>query len=353
MPYYKSWVDQVHRVRGNFTSRLDKIRLDKNERITSFQKDFFNKVIETLRPEHLTAYPEIEPLYSRIAESLGVKREQVVVTAGSDAAIKNCFELCVEPRSKVITISPTFAMVDIYAQLFNALQIKIRYNKQLSLDYAKLLKSLNSEISLIVLANPNSPTGTLIPQEILYNILEKAQSSATTVLIDEAYYGFCKQTVLPLISHFENLVVARTFSKSAGLAGCRIGYLVAQERLAQRLYKFRPMYEVNAIAVMIASAILENPEIVNQYLEETEKGKSYVIEVLNQLKINYLDTHTNFLHFDCGVNYKRLMQAFNQNGILVKGGLGISGYENYLRLTTGPIEVMQPAAKIIQSVLGN
>ena len=270
------WIDSIYRVRGTCPSRLDALRLDKNERTTKFSKYFLNEIVSKLRDEHLTAYPETEPLYDQLATHLAVNRGQVVVTAGSDAGIKHCFELTVERNSEVITLSPTFAMVDIYAQLYGVRQIKIGYNSDLSIQYDKLLDSIVPDTALIVIANPNSPTGTLISEADMRSIISKAQENNAVILVDEAYYGFCKQTVLPLIDEYENLVVARTFSKSSGLAGCRVGYLVAQHHLAQRLYRFRPMYEVNAFGVLVTMTILENQEIVDTYLSDTEDGRAYL-----------------------------------------------------------------------------
>jgi len=262
----KSWIEKVNRIRGTNISRLNALRLDKNERTTKFSALIFEKILTNLRHEHLTAYPETEQLYDQLAKYLDVNREQIVVTAGSDAGIKYCFELLVERGSEIITLAPTFAMVDIYAQLYGVQQKKIGYNVDLSLQQECLLDSISSATALIVLANPNSPTGTLISEKDLRIIINKAQQSGSIVLVDEAYYGFCKYTALPLLKEYDNLVIARTFSKSFGLAGCRVGYLIAQTKMAQQLYRLKPMYEVNAFGVLAAMTMLENPEIVDAYI---------------------------------------------------------------------------------------
>ncbi len=340
MSFVKKWIDSIYRVRGTNPSRFDYLRLDKNERTTHFTESFFNRVVSKLRHEHLIAYPETEPLYDKIAKSLNLNRDQIVITAGSDAGIKNCFELAAERGCEVITISPTFAMVDIYAELFGVKQIKIGYNADLTFQYDEMLNAITKDTSLVVIANPNSPTGTLISNEYIESVLNKASLSGAIVLIDEAYYGFCKQTALPLISKYKNLVIARTFSKAFGLAGCRVGFLVAQSELAQRLYRFRPMYEANSFGVLAVMTLLENSSLLDEYLKDTELGRKYIMQSLDELEIHYLDTETNFIHINFGSRRDSIEEFFIANKILVRGGPGVPGYDGYLRVTLGPIQDM-------------
>jgi len=345
-----SWVDDIFRIRGPFKTRLNKLRLDKNERISHFEKKFFNQILKKIKSEHLTAYPETEPLYDLLAKKLKVSRKSLVLSAGADSALRSCFDLCVKPGDRVITISPTFAMIDIYVKFSQAKQIKIKYRSNLKLDFEKLINSINSKVSLIVFANPNSPTGTILDHNQILNILKKAYSMGVIVLIDEAYFDFSKYTTLPLLKKFSNLIIARTFSKSFGLAGCRIGYLISQPKLADRLYRLRPMYEVNSIAIIIATELLKNEQLVKKYLKETNEGKKYLISELKILNINYLNTYANFLHID--LKKKWIAEnIFKKNNILVKGGPGVKGYENYLRITLGPKKYMKLVVEVIKKYL--
>lgn len=345
-----SWVDDIFRVRGPFKTRLNKLRLDKNERVSNLEKKFFNQILKKIKPEHLTVYPETEPLYDLLAKKLKVSRKSLVLSAGADSALRSCFDLCVKPGDRVITLCPTFAMVDIYVKFSRAKQIKIKYDSNLILDFSKLINSINSKVSLIVFANPNSPTGTILNHNQILKILNKAYSKSVTVLVDEAYFGFSKYTVLPLIKRFPNLVIARTFSKSFGLAGRRVGYLIAQAKLARRLYKLRPMYEINFIAILIVTELLKNERLVKKYLRETEMGKNFLILNLKMLNFNYLKTNANFLHINFGKKKQIAEKFFRKKNILVKGGPEVKGYENYLRITLGPKHEMQPVINTIKKI---
>ena len=344
---YKKWVKYVERVRGDKETRFHHVRLDKNERLAYFNNNFWNNLMTKIKQEHILAYPEIEPFYLKLANFLGVAANSLIVTAGSDFAIKVAFELFANPGDEVIFLEPTFAMVDVYCGLYNVKKIKIGYDSSLNLDMDKLMSAINEEVSLIIIANPNSPTGTYINNNTLKAVLEKAKSFSIPVLIDEAYYGFCPYTAMDLLASYDNLIITRTFSKTAGLAGLRIGYIVAAPSLASLLYKFRLMYEVNSIAVLFASELLDNWEIVNEYIKATDEGKKYLISELNRLYFKTINTFANFIHVDFGISREMILSGFLRDGILVRGNFPIKGFEEYTRISVGNVDEME---KLITSI---
>ncbi|MDA7715349.1 histidinol-phosphate aminotransferase family protein [Pelagibacteraceae bacterium] len=346
------WADKINRIRGPIKTRFNKVRLDKNEKPDKHISNLIKKIKKNIKHEHLTAYPETEILYKAISKKLKINKESIVLTPGSDAAIKNCLDLFTEKNDKIITIDPTFAMVDIYSKIKRVKQIKIKYNEKLNLDYKKIYKTIkNEKINLIILANPNSPTGTAIPKKILFRILKLCLKKNIIVLIDEAYYGFYKFTMIKYINKFSNLVVCRTFSKAYGLAGCRVGFLAANKNLAGRLYNLRPMYEINSLGVMIASEILKKNIFVVKNLKDQLDGKKYLIKELKKLKIHYLDGHANFIHINLGNKKSKAEKTFFKNNILIRGGLNISGYNNFLRVSLGPQIMMKRVVKILKNIL--
>ena len=335
-------IDKIFRVRSNLL-RYKKIRLDKNERLTDFESYFIDKIKNKINSNYLNTYPEVEPLYKIFSEKFNLNKEMFVVTAGSDMAIRNCFELLVRSGDKIITLSPTYGMVDVYAKLFEANQVKIYFNKKLELNTNKLIKEINHKTKLIIIANPNSPTGTVIENNQIINILKKAKKYKCYVLIDEAYYGFYKITYMSYLKKFSNLIISRSFSKAYGLAGLRVGLIIANKTVAKRLYKFRPMYEINSLAVLVIKEIMKNKNILKKYIQETIKGKKYLIENLNRLGFSYHNTYTNFLLVDLKTkNLKKKVWNYLKNkNILVTGEPNIPGCKNFLRFTLGPIKYMK------------
>jgi histidinol-phosphate aminotransferase len=344
---HKMWVDYVERIRPNLETRYGLVRLDKNERTTPFNGNFINRVLSKITSEQLGAYPEVEPFYKQLSRHVDVDVNSLVVTAGSDAAIRHCFELFVNPGDRVVVLEPTFAMVDVYCGLFNADRFAIGYDGTLMLDFDRLLSGINQYTSLVIIANPNSPTGTLMKERDLRNVLKKAKENSVPVLVDEAYYGFCAQSAASLLSEFDNLIVSRTFSKAYGLAGMRIGFLMAHPSVASLLYRFRPMYEVNALGVYFAMSVIEEITIVEQYIAETNKGKKYLLEEVGSIGMRYVDTHTNFVHIDMRERLDSVIDMLDRRGVLVRGGLPIEGYESFLRISTGPVQCMKKVVEVL------
>ena len=111
-------INLIRRKRNPLNTRFNKIRLEKNERVSNYENKFLNKIKSNIRSEHISAYPEVEEIYKILAKKLSLSSEMLVITAGSDLAIKNCFELLISPGDEVITLNPTYGMVDIYSKLF-------------------------------------------------------------------------------------------------------------------------------------------------------------------------------------------------------------------------------------------
>ena len=351
MVKHKQWVADVTRFRGEKTTRHGKLRLDKNERVTPFPAEFLAEVQALVTSDALAAYPETEQLYEALANLHGLSIEHFVLTAGSDGAIRHCFDLFVQPGDGVVVLDPTFAMIDVYCGLFKANRTPVGYNQALELDTEKFFTAIDERTTLVVIANPNSPTGTLIEEEKLVKILEHAQKHNTAVLVDEAYFGFCPYTAIPLINKFSNLIVSRTFSKTYGLAGIRVGYLVANPEIAGLLYKFKPMYEVNSIGVLAALYAMRNSDRIEAYLASANAGYKYLVEELDRRGIAHTSTCTNFLHIDFGANKEKASSEFSKRNILVRGGLNIPTFENFLRISTGPIESMISVIEVIDFIL--
>ena len=346
------WADKIHRVRGPIETRYNKIRLDKNEKPDYHLSKLLKKIRKNITHEHLTAYPETEILYQTISKKFKIRKDSIVLTPGSDAAIKNCLDLFTEKDDKIISIDPTFAMVDVYSKIKRVQQIRIKYNEKLELDYEKIFRTIkNIKISLIILANPNSPTGTIISKKILSNILKLCQKKNVPVLIDEAYFGFYKHSTIPLIKKYTNLIVCQTFSKAYGLAGCRVGFLVSNNNLAKRLYNLRPMYEINSIGAMIVNEILKNNSYVSKNLKDQLDGKKYLFKELKKLKLQYLDGYANFVHINLGDKKNKAERTFLKHNILIRGGLNVPGYKNFLRVSLGPKNMMKSVIKILKNIL--
>ena len=121
------YIDKIFRKKSNEVDRVKYFRFDRNERIAPFPNKFLNKLKKNLKSEHLTSYPNFKTLYNLISKDLKLNKNNLLLTAGSDIAIKKCFELLIKKNDHIITIYPTYGMVDVYAKIFRANQKKIYY----------------------------------------------------------------------------------------------------------------------------------------------------------------------------------------------------------------------------------
>ena len=349
---HKKHIEDVWRIGPVADSRLGKIRLDKNERISPFPESFWQNALQEITQEIVQACPEVWPLYQRLSEMHGIPMNSFLLTAGSDAAIRHCFEAFINPGDRVFFPEPTFAMVPIYGALYQADMRAVCYNEDLELNMGYLLEGIDEQTGLVILANPNSPTGTYVPNDVIARILKKALQYDVPVLIDEAYYGFCPHTVFGFLKEYPNLIVTRSFSKITGLAGLRVGYAIGQPEVISLLTKFRPMYEVNAVGIAFACKILDQWDVALSYGNQTVEGREKFAEALKKRGFPVINTQTNFLHTDFGDLRERILLELNKNGILVRGMLSIPGYENYTRFSVGPWSEMAKVLPVIDHVSG-
>ena len=344
----------IKRKRNPLYSRLKKIRLEKNERVSEYNSNFLKKIKLNLKSEHISAYPEVEELYKVIAKKLSVTADMIVLTAGSDIAIKNCFELLISPGDEVITLNPTYGMVDIYSRLYQAKQIKINYDKNLILDKTKLFKSINKKTNLVILANPNSPTGTIIDEKTILKVIKLCKKYNSYVLIDECYFGYYSKSMIKYTKSYSNLIISRSFSK-IGLAGCRIGYLIASKKTSKMLYKFRPFYELTSFSCLVLKQILKDQRIFKDYINQTLNGKIYLMKNLKKLNFDFFSNNKNFIliKLKSKIIKNKLIKIFARENILVLGESKLPEGNRILRITLGPKKYMNVVVNQLRKMSKN
>lgn len=342
---------ECHRVQNESFSRLGYIRLDKNENTVGYPKKFVQEMLAGISPEMLSSYPEPFQLHERLARFLNLSKDRILLASGSDAAIKNCFEAFVDKGDKVITLFPTYAMVGIYAQLFGAKVVQIGYDDNLKLDFERLSREIQKGARLLYIANPNSPTGTLIGKERLRFLCEECRKREIVFLIDEAYYYFCSETALDLIDEFPNIVVTRTFSKALGLASIRLGYLVTSPEIADWLSRWRPVYEINSFAQYCGSFILDHWESVEEYVREVLKAREWFSERVKAVGLETFPSFANFLLVKFPDHQiPRILEEFKRQGILIKGGGSMFPLSQTLRFSLGVKEQMERCINILEQL---
>jgi histidinol-phosphate aminotransferase len=270
-----------------------------------------------------------------ISKYVGLSSEYIVAGNGSDELIDLLLRLFVAPGDEVITTVPTFDMYRFNTQVCCGKPVEVLRRKDFTVDVSAIRAAITPKTRLIFITNPNNPTGTIIPEE---DILDLA-ATGLPLVIDEAYYEFCGQTVVNLVPKYPNLIVLRTFSKWAGLAGLRIGYGIFPRGIAEILMKIKPPYSVNLAASVAAIESLKDRAYL---LGTVAKMKDERTRLFEKLKgVDYLKTVPSQANFIlCEVTRGK---AFDIQDELEKRGILIRYYnsillKNYIRISVGKSE---------------
>lgn len=256
----------------------DYLRLDFNERTTPPHILVLRAVRAYARDGNFQIYPEYGDLDSIIAGYTGVEPTQVIPTNGSDQAIDIVYRALVEKGDSVIIPAPTFAMLEQSAHVQGANIVSLRYKgDNLDFPFGEVMEAIVPGVKMIVICNPNNPTGTTVPKDQSEAIIQKAAEVGAGVMVDEAYHEFAPElTVVDLIGKYGNLFVTRSFSKTMGISALRAGAALSQEQNIAELRKVRGPYDVNMAAVA-AMKMLKHPAVV-------EDIRNYVREVMEVSK---------------------------------------------------------------------
>jgi len=193
---------------------------------------------------HIYPDPEQREVRKALEGYIGIGAEHIVAGAGSDELIDLILRLFLEPGDRVINCSPTFGMYPFCTEVCGGKVIDVPRDASYAVDVAAVKEAMNEKTKVIFIASPNNPTGNITPENDILELLK----TGMVVVIDEAYYEFSGTTVATLVPEYDNLIVLRSFSKWAGLAGLRLGYGIFSPLVAQRLLIIKQPYNINLAA---------------------------------------------------------------------------------------------------------
>lgn len=311
--------------------RAGKIRLDFNEN-TGGCGPAVLRALARVTPQQLAMYPEYQVPTARIARYLGVRPEELLLTNGGDDALRVFFDTFVEPRSHILICEPTFPMYRYYAEIAGARIETCRYNAQQQFPLRDILVALRRKPRVFFLANPNNPTGTLVETAALRKILNTARD--TVVVFDEAYAEFAGFSTIPWIRRHPNLFIARTFSKAAGLAGLRLGAVIANADSLAFVRRAMPPFPVNIAALIAAEAALRERKAIGAYVTNVQRTRESFAAALRELGIITFPSGGNFLLANFGSSGPALFAKLERRGILLRDRSKDMG-PGFVRVTIG------------------
>jgi len=332
------------------SGRGEALRLDKNERCLPYPARVVRAMLAGLPPESLTAYPDLLPLYEKLAKHHGVGVDNLAITAGSELAIRYLFEAYLERGDEVVLLDPSFAMFEVYAALCGARPAAVAFGRQMCVTPEQILRRIGRRTRIVALANPNNPTGTVLSEEGLLAIVRRAAAVGALVLVDEAYFEFYGRSMLGHVPRLENLVVTRTFSKACGLAGIRLGYAVGHQAVIATLNKLQPIDHVSAFAAHVGGFLLDHPELVDDYVRQVEAGKRFLMAALSGSGLPVQVGHGNFVLVDLGVRREEIVRRLQCYGCLIGATLRLPAHPSWVRVTIGPKREMQRFLSALRAV---
>ncbi|MBN3582408.1 histidinol-phosphate aminotransferase family protein [Algoriphagus aestuarii] len=290
-------------------------------------------------------------LVKMIAAKEGVPEDHIVMVAGSTEGLK-ITGLTFGQGGELISCAPTFlAMMD-YAELWGTSINWVPLTKDHDFDLEEIEKRVSSKTKLVFLCNPNNPTGKLLPASQVRDFCDSVSKKAI-VFSDEAYYDYITEPNYPsmveLVKEGKNVIVSKTFSKVYGLAGIRLGYLIAKPEIASKLSE-RVVANTNIMAIEAGKAALMDDEFYNFSVNKAKEAKAMIISTLDELKLPYLKSHTNFVFFHTGRDITELNKQMASKGFII--GRPFPPLNDWCRISTGTIDEVQQYNQAIKEVLG-
>ena len=263
-------------------NRKDYLRLDLNENPGGLPQDFIDEVLEGITPQYVSQYPETYEFESCLSEFLGVKNENICLVNGSSEGIRFIIEAFSSPGGKIVGVVPSYAMYQVYANMYGREFVNILYEDDLTLPVEKIIEKLSEDVELLILLNPNNPIGNVYTNQEFEMILEAAKKYEISILIDEAYMYFYDNTFIDYALNNPHILVTRTFSKLFSLGSLRLGYVVGQPQDVKMISNLCTPHNTNAFAMRFAKAILEKDGMLDMLIKNQLEGKEYIINALKK-----------------------------------------------------------------------
>jgi histidinol-phosphate aminotransferase len=333
MGYFRKNIEKVKGYEPGFQPKeADVIKLNTNENPYPPSPEVL-KVLAEINPERLRKYPD--PLGNEFrqaaAEVNSIRFEGIMCCNGGDDLLTMAFRAFCDRNRPVAYPVPTYSLYPVLAKLQNCRAIEIPFDGEFNLP-AKLA---GTKAALTIVCNPNAPSGSFVSIDELASLADELSG---VLLIDEAYVDFAEANCTQLIKKFDNVIILRSLSKGYGLAGLRFGYAIAQSTLIKGLMKLKDSYNVDAVALAVATAAIKDQKYFTEITEKVKKARGLLIEQLRDLGFEVPQSHANFVLARCKKHKADVIfDRLKERRIYVRY-FNAPGLEDKLRITIGTDE---------------
>lgn len=284
-------------------------------------------------------YPDPGAYYLRrsVARKWGVAPTEVIVGAGTEGILYALFQALIDEGDEVVFHSPTYPIYRLAARAAGASCVPVPMTEKINPSSPALLNACSEKTKIVIICNPNNPTGTIFTREDLLNLAGELEKRHILLVVDEAYAEYVADSRyasgVELFRQLGHVAILRTFSKIYGLASLRVGYAIAPKPVVESFAKVRRVFDVNSIAQAAAVASLEESSYAESIREKTILERERLLSELMDMGIKVFPTHTNFLLLEME-DADLVTEHLLHEGVIIRPGsdLGIPGY---LRVSVG------------------
>ncbi len=321
----------------------DVVKLSSNENPYGPSERVRNAIIDSFDDACRYPYEYILELQKILAKKHNVSPESIVITGGSNEALRVTGLAVADDGGEIVAGQPTYLALMSYAEALGGKINWVPVDSNKGYDLTSIEKNINDKTKMVFIANPNNPTGTLLEKSSLSKFCERV-TDKTLVFCDEAYYDYINEKNYPsmdyLVRQGKDIIISRTFSKVFGMAGLRIGYLVLKPELADKLFgKYSPygrnkiMAQTNVLAVAAAIEALKDKDFYAFSLKKANEEKDKIYKLLDYLDLNYVESSTNFVFFESKKHIDILSKDMLDKGVIV--GRPFPPFYDWCRVSTG------------------
>jgi histidinol-phosphate aminotransferase len=311
------------------------LKLDSNENFV-INKQLQQELVDSAqKSSDIREYPlgKSEKLVEALSDYLQIPSSMIGLGNGSDQILDLILSNFATKKTKILTSDPTFGFFEERCKLYAIPTIKIPFSKNMTLNLDDfVLKS--KKVDILYIDSPNNPTGFQFKKEEITELIKKFDG---IVIIDEAYGEFSDYSVVNLAKKFDNLIIVRTFSKTFGLAGLRLGYVVANKKFIDVLTRvLQYPYPLNTLAIEAGILALQKAKQVSETIKIIKQERLRIIKKLRESgAFDVFDSKANFVLFDARGADKRIYTALLEQGISIRKLGKIGKHEGCLRVTVG------------------
>lgn len=339
----------------HFPSYMEEIqvRLLANENAFGPSPMVMSAIRDSVEKGNRYGWTDANQLKNMIATHEGVPASHILLGPGSSYLLEMTAMAHCRDKGSIVAADPTFMSLIRTAMAVGAKWDLVPLKEDYSHDLEKMLQAVNNKTRLVYVCNPNNPTGTLTPNQSLWDFC-KTVSATTPVFVDEAYIEYLgyegrDKSMVSLVREGEDVIVARTFSKIRAMAGLRVGYLIAQPHRIKMIEDMvRPVMTLCVTSIIAAMVSLEDEDFIQRSLSMTTEVRSYTESMLQELQLNPIHSVTNFMMFPINMEGELFIRLMAQKGV----GVRLFQLHNkpYCRVSIGTMEEMEAFVKAVQEV---